>query len=75
MEPITTTDIIRDIILQQGYKNVNDFIEKNRLDGGVIRRCMSRNQWSNFTLKKIGRILRKDLSGLSTCNVDMGEDD
>lgn len=75
MYMITTSDIIRELILQQGYKNVHDFCVKNRLNPKNFDTNLRNNIWSNKELNRLGRILRRDLMGLSTVNNAVRDDD
>lgn len=75
MYMITTSDIIKELILQQGYKNVHDFCVKNRLNPNNFATNLRDNIWTTKELSRLGRILRRDLMGLSTVNNAVREDD
>lgn len=75
MYMITTSDIVVELILQQGYKNVHDFCVKNRLNPGNFGENLRNNAWTTKELNRLGRILRRNLMELSTVNNSMREND
>ena len=75
MYMITTSDIIKELILQQGYKNINDFCVKNRLNPNNFATNIRDNVWTAKELNRLGHILRRDLMSLSTVNNSMREYD
>lgn len=72
---ITTSDIIKELILQKGYKNVHDFCIENRLNPNNFATNLRDNVWTTKELNRLGHILRRDLMGLSTVNNSVREDD
>lgn len=72
---ITTSDIVHEIILQQGYKNDNYFCKKNRLNYSNFSTSMRNNSWSSFQLNRLSKILRRELKHLTTVNNIVGDDD
>lgn len=75
MYMIATSDIIHEIILQQGYNNINDFCKKNRLNYSNFSTSMRNNSWSSFQLNRLSKILRRELKHLTTVNNIVGDDD
>lgn len=72
---ITTSDIIMEIILQQGYSNLSDFCRKNRLNLHNFSASMRKNSWSSFQLNRLSKILRREFKHLTTVNNIVGDDD
>lgn len=75
MYMITTSDIVTELILQQGYKSISDFCDKNRLNVHNFFTNIRNNTWTNAELNRLGRILRRDLKSLSTTNKLVRDDD
>lgn len=75
MYMITTSDIITEIILQQGYKSIYDFCVKNRLNSKNFATNLRNNVWTTKELNRLGRILRRELKHLTTLNNIVGDDD
>ncbi len=63
---ICLSDIIKDIVLSSGYKTMGEFCRVNGLRKSDIHVAMKNNAWSVETLKKIGAILKVDLTTLTT---------
>lgn len=75
MYMITTSDIILEIILQQGYSGIADFCKENRLNYSNFSTSLRNNSWSSFQLNRLSKILRRELKHLTTVNNIVGDDD
>lgn len=70
---ITTSDIVKDIILSRGYANFNDFATRNKLEFTRLYKSYKRNSWTISTLAKISQKVGTDLTGFATANAEREE--
>ena len=66
---VTSSDIIRKLIADAGYKSIEDFAKTINVSFSVFKKSLSYNIWTKQMLEKVGAGLGKDLSKLKTANL------
>lgn len=67
---VTTSEIILGLIKQKGFKNINQFSVYHKINPKNLREYIKTNIWGPNLLKRMGKLLNVDLSGLETRDYD-----
>ena len=59
---ITTSDLIRKLIKDKGYKTIKEFCEKNNINYLNFKMVVFNNSWSKKSIDYTGEALGVDLS-------------
>jgi hypothetical protein len=66
---VTASDIIRKLISDAGYKNIETFANESKISCKALKKSLLNNIWTRQMLEKVGSGLGKDLSKLKTANL------
>jgi hypothetical protein len=70
---ITTSDIIVKLVKDNGYRTLEQFSETNKISPANFAKAVRDNMWTEGMLKKVGKILGKDLSRFVTAKVGVSK--
>ena len=66
---ITTSDIIRKLLDENGYKSLHDFSKAAKIDQSLFAKSVRENTWTKEMLARVGVVLGKDLSNFVTATI------
>ena len=66
---ITTSDIIKKLLDDNGYKTLHDFSKAAKISQSLFAKSVRENTWTKEMLARVGAVLGKDLSNLVTATI------